>query len=113
MTRPPGGVRPARASDLPLLQAIERAAGSLFAPLGMDLVAEDDPPTIAALTEYQREGRAWVRTDQGGPPGRLPDIVILRMTPRPRAVPLLRGAVSSCLRGPLRGPLGTTGPGFA
>jgi len=39
MTRPAGGVRPARASDLPVLQEIERAAGSLFAPLGMDLVA--------------------------------------------------------------------------
>jgi GNAT superfamily N-acetyltransferase len=68
MTGPAGGIRPARAPDLPVLQEIERAAGSLFAPLGMRLVAEDDPPTIATLTEYQREGRAWVRTDQGDRP---------------------------------------------
>jgi len=61
MTAPAGGIRPARASDLPVLQEIERAAGSLFAPLGMDLVAEDDPPAIATLADYQREGRAWVR----------------------------------------------------
>ena len=51
-----------------MLQEIERAAGSLFAPLGMDLVAEDDPPAIATLAEYQREGRAWVRTDQDDRP---------------------------------------------
>ena len=68
MTAPAGGIRPARASDLPVLQEIERAAGSLFAPLGMDLVAEDDPPAIATLADYQREVRAWVRTDQDDRP---------------------------------------------
>jgi GNAT superfamily N-acetyltransferase len=68
MTRPPGGVRPVRESELPLLREIERAAGSLFAARGMDLVAEDDPPTIATLAEYLREDRAWVRTDQDDHP---------------------------------------------
>lgn len=58
MTRPPGGVRAARGSDLPLLREVERAAGSLFAPLGMDLVAEDGPPTVATLAAYQETGRA-------------------------------------------------------
>jgi GNAT superfamily N-acetyltransferase len=68
MTAPAGSIRSARAADLPVLQDIERAAGSLFAPLGMDLVAEDDPPTIATLAEFQRAGRAWVRTDQDDRP---------------------------------------------
>jgi GNAT superfamily N-acetyltransferase len=68
MIGPAGGIRPARASDLPVLQEIERAAGSLFLPLGMDLDAEDDPPTIATPAEYQREGRARVRTDQDDRP---------------------------------------------
>ena len=63
MIRPPGGVRAARGSDPPLLREVERAAGSLFAPLGMDLVAEDEPPTVATLAAYQEAGRAWVRTD--------------------------------------------------
>ena len=49
MTGPAGGIRPARASDLAVLQELARAAGSLFAPLGMELVAEDDPPAIATL----------------------------------------------------------------
>ena len=60
---PPGGVRAARGSDLPLLREVERAAGSLFAPLGMDLVAEDDPPSIATLAAHREAGRAWVRME--------------------------------------------------
>lgn len=59
----PGVVRPARDDDLPACQEIERAAGRLFAPLGMTLVAEDDPPSMAELRVYQRGGGAWVRTD--------------------------------------------------
>jgi GNAT superfamily N-acetyltransferase len=53
-------VRPAREDDLPLLRDIERAAGRAFAALGMDLVAEDEPPSTATLREYARAGRAWV-----------------------------------------------------
>jgi GNAT superfamily N-acetyltransferase len=63
VTGPAGGIRPAQASDLPVLQEIERAAGSLFAPLGMDLVAEDDPPSLEELQVYAGEGRAWVHAD--------------------------------------------------
>jgi GNAT superfamily N-acetyltransferase len=64
MTGPwPGVVRPARDDDLPACQEIERAAGRLFAQLGMTLVAEDDPPSLADLRAYRRDGRAWVRTD--------------------------------------------------
>ncbi|HET6392367.1 MAG TPA: GNAT family N-acetyltransferase [Blastococcus sp.] len=68
MTRGPGGIRVAHGSDLPLLREVERAAGSLFAPLGMHLVAEDDPPTVATLAAYQEAGRAWVRTDAADRP---------------------------------------------
>ncbi len=59
----PGGVRPARDDDLAVCQEIERAAGRLFAPLGMTLVAEDDPPSLEELRSFQRDNRAWVRTD--------------------------------------------------
>jgi N-acetylglutamate synthase-like GNAT family acetyltransferase len=60
----PGAVRPAREDDLPALRSIERAAGRSFAALGMTLVAEDEPPPIEELRAYQRDGRAWVRTDR-------------------------------------------------
>jgi GNAT superfamily N-acetyltransferase len=57
------GPRPAREADLPLLREIERAAGRLFADLGMALVAEDEPPPAEELREYAEDGRAWVCTD--------------------------------------------------
>ncbi len=53
-------IRAARAGDLPLLQDVERAAGQPFREMGMVEVAEDDPPSLAELTEYQRAGAAWV-----------------------------------------------------
>ena len=59
----PGVLRPARDGDLPVLREIERAAGGLFAAIGMALVADDEPPSIATLQQYARDGRAWVRTD--------------------------------------------------
>ncbi|WP_040339900.1 GNAT family N-acetyltransferase [Candidatus Blastococcus massiliensis] len=57
-------IRPARDDDLPRLREIERAAGRSFAGLGMDLVAEDEPPPLGTLREYADDGRAWVRTDE-------------------------------------------------
>ncbi len=45
------------------MQAIERAAGRLFAELGMTAVAEDEPPSLEALRDHLGAGRAWVRTD--------------------------------------------------
>jgi GNAT superfamily N-acetyltransferase len=68
VTRPPGGVRPARESDLPTLRDIERAAGRAFAALGMDLVADDEPPSVEGLREYAADGRVWVRTDEADRP---------------------------------------------
>lgn len=55
-------IRLARDADLPALQEVERAAGRSFAELGMTLVAEDAPPSLAVLREFQEAGRAWVRT---------------------------------------------------
>ena len=55
-------IRPARQRDLAALREIERVAGD-WAALGMHAVAEDEPPSIAELREYQRDGRAWVAVD--------------------------------------------------
>ncbi|MEE4494846.1 MULTISPECIES: GNAT family N-acetyltransferase [unclassified Streptomyces] len=55
-------IRPARRSDLPLLQDIERAAGEPFRTLGMSCVADDDPPPLELLNGYREAGRAWVTT---------------------------------------------------
>ncbi|MFF0199817.1 GNAT family N-acetyltransferase [Streptomyces sp. NPDC005017] len=56
-------IRPATARELPLLQDIERAAGKCFADIGMVAVAEDEPPSLKVLGEYQEGGRAWVWAD--------------------------------------------------
>ncbi len=61
-------LRPAREDDLARLREIERAAGRSFAALGMDLVAEDEPPSLETLRTYAQDGRAWVRTDDADRP---------------------------------------------
>lgn len=61
-------VRPAREEDPPLLRDIERAAGRAFAALGMDLVADDEPPSTETLRAYADDGRAFVRTDDADRP---------------------------------------------
>jgi len=48
--------------------AIEVAAGQMFAAVGMDFVAEDDPGTVEELLPYVRDGRAWVVDGPGGSP---------------------------------------------
>ncbi|WP_166356149.1 GNAT family N-acetyltransferase [Phytoactinopolyspora limicola] len=57
-------IRVARADDLIALQEIEVAAGAPFRDLGMDMIADDDPPTVADLTAFQVDGRAWVSVDE-------------------------------------------------
>lgn len=61
-------IRPARVADLTHLQELERAAGSSFMDLDMNAVAEDDPPSLEILNGYQRDGRAWVATDEADHP---------------------------------------------
>lgn len=60
-------IRLATPEDLPVLQDIERAAGQPFRALGMAAIADDDPPSIADLTAFQRAGRAWVCDAGDGP----------------------------------------------
>src|SRR5207302_10561486 len=56
-------IREARQEDLPGLREIERRAGELFREVGMDAVADDEPPTLSELIPYVRDGRAWVATN--------------------------------------------------
>jgi GNAT superfamily N-acetyltransferase len=60
-------IRPAQRSDLRRLQEIEVLAGELFRPLGMDLVADDDPFSLAELERYVDAGHAWVATSPVAP----------------------------------------------
>ncbi len=61
-------IRPAAEADLPLLRAIERAAGACFRTVGMAEIAEDEPMSVHDLDVFRRAGRAWVAVegaDQG------------------------------------------------
>jgi GNAT superfamily N-acetyltransferase len=59
-------IREARAEDLLGLQEIERSAGEMFRDIGMPEIADDDPPSLAELTRYQRAGTAWIATTDTG-----------------------------------------------
>ncbi len=59
-------IRPVVTSDLARLQAIEVAAGGMFRPLGMDLVADDDPFSADVLQSYADAGHAWVAVPSDG-----------------------------------------------
>jgi len=57
--------------ELPALRAIERAAGEPFRELGMAAIADDEPPPLELLTEFQRAGRALAAYEKAGPGGGL------------------------------------------
>jgi GNAT superfamily N-acetyltransferase len=61
-------IRRARSDELEKLRELERAAGSIFRQLGMDAVADDEPPSTATLAALQAAGRAWVSTDEADEP---------------------------------------------
>lgn len=61
-------IRAARRDELEKLREIERAAGSIFRELGMDAIADDEPPSTATLAGLQAAGRAWVSTDDADEP---------------------------------------------
>jgi predicted N-acetyltransferase YhbS len=61
-------IRTARPDDLPLLQDIERAAGSCFRDIGMPEIADDDPLPLGELARYQRTATALVADDDTGTP---------------------------------------------
>ena len=59
-------VRPARAEDGPDLQRIERLAGERFRTIGMERIADDEPPPVKTLAGYAADGRSWVAVDDAG-----------------------------------------------
>lgn len=61
-------IRLARVGELPLLREIERAAGQLFAEIGLDRVAEDEPLPLDFLLAQQRLGLVWVAADESDRP---------------------------------------------
>lgn len=69
-------IRRAQLDDVEAMQAIERAAGRLFADIGMDDIASDPPRPCEELARYIRAGRAWVAERNGGAQGyALADVV--------------------------------------
>jgi GNAT superfamily N-acetyltransferase len=56
-------IRAPRPDELAALVDIERAAGTLFAAVGMPEIARDDPGSVAELEPYRDAGRAWVAVD--------------------------------------------------
>jgi len=63
-----GLIRNARLDDIATLRDIERAAGRLFAEIGMSEVANDEPLSDETLRLYQTCGRAWVAVDDSDRP---------------------------------------------
>ncbi|MEV0536689.1 GNAT family N-acetyltransferase [Kitasatospora sp. NPDC050463] len=61
-------IRPATREELPLLCALEWAAGAPFAAIGMPEIAQDEPPAPEELARFLDEGVALVALDAGGAP---------------------------------------------
>jgi GNAT superfamily N-acetyltransferase len=61
-------IRAPRTDELEQLREIERAAGVLFAEVGLEEVAAAEPASVETLAEYARDGRAWLIADDGGVP---------------------------------------------
>ncbi|MEV6768305.1 GNAT family N-acetyltransferase [Nocardia sp. NPDC051030] len=61
-------IRAARPDELHLLQGIEDATGEPFREIGMLEIADDAPPSLEALEEHRRSGRAWVAVDDNDSP---------------------------------------------
>ena len=61
-------IRSAGTADIPHIQRIEVAAGKVFAEIGFDSIANDEPPSTSLLLEYLAAGCAWVATDADGTP---------------------------------------------
>jgi ribosomal protein S18 acetylase RimI-like enzyme len=61
-------IRPMTPDDVEALRQIEWDACECFRELGMDAVADDEPPTPAQLLDHHRAGLAWVTVDEAGRP---------------------------------------------
>jgi GNAT superfamily N-acetyltransferase len=57
-------IRPARTSELPALQDIERAAGQPFVGIGMPEIAWDEPPPLPVLAASAQVGLLWVASGE-------------------------------------------------
>lgn len=60
-------IRLAEPADLPRLQQIEVAAGSIFRSVGMDEIADDPAPDMAWFERYRADGRLWVSCERPEP----------------------------------------------
>jgi len=67
----PYTLRLARIQDIADMRRIEVAAGEHFRALGMDLVADDDPPSEGELSSYIASDRSWVAVVEDRPVGYL------------------------------------------
>jgi GNAT superfamily N-acetyltransferase len=61
-------IRLARTGELEELQEIERAAGTLFAQIGLSEVAESEPLPLDFLEEQQEAELVWVAAKEDGRP---------------------------------------------
>jgi GNAT superfamily N-acetyltransferase len=61
-------IRAARAAELPVLQGIDRAAGQMFAEIGMPEVADFEPWPVRELKAWLEAGRLWVVAGQADEP---------------------------------------------
>ena len=57
-------VRAARPDDLGALRELDVVAGGIFRSLGMDAIADDEPPSLHYLAGYVDAGRCWVAVDE-------------------------------------------------
>jgi GNAT superfamily N-acetyltransferase len=58
-------IRPGREADLAALGAVEVAAGQVFRTIGLDAVADDDPPAPDSLRPHVASGTLWVAELEG------------------------------------------------
>ncbi|MEM7096744.1 MAG: GNAT family N-acetyltransferase [Pseudomonadota bacterium] len=56
-------IRSGHRDELDTLRDIERRAGAMFAEHDMLAIAQDEPPSVAVLTQYCDENRLWVAID--------------------------------------------------
>src|SRR5262249_61405064 len=78
----PMRIRAAKAAELPGLQAIERAAGQIFADFGMPEIAQYDPWPLPVMAASQQAGLLWVIVDQAAEP--VAYLIARLVAPRPQ-----------------------------
>ncbi len=61
-------IRPAQPEDGRALQEIERLAGESFRAVGLEAVADHEPPSLETLARYASTARSWVAVDETGHP---------------------------------------------